>query len=76
MRIFVGIPFRPGVHRVQPVVSYLALLHEWLPFLGAMLPGLIFLSAATAMIYRLEEGNGDVRHREYGRQQKAPEGAF
>ncbi len=54
MRIFVGILLGLVFIVFNRLFSYLALLHEWPPFLGAMLPGLIFLSAATAMIYRLE----------------------
>ena len=54
MRIFIGILLGLVFIVFNRLFSYLALLHEWPPFLGAMLPGLIFLSAATAMIYRLE----------------------
>lgn len=54
MRIFIGILLGLVFIVFNRLFSYLALLHEWPPFLGALLPGLIFLSAATAMIYRLE----------------------
>ena len=50
MRIFVGILLGLVFIVFNRLFSYLALLHGRPPFLGAMLPGLIFLSAATAMI--------------------------
>ena len=54
MRIFVGILLGLVFIVCNRLFSYLALLHEWPPFLGAMLPGIIFLSAGAVMLYRLE----------------------
>lgn len=53
-RIFIGILLGLVFIVFNRLFSYLALLHEWPPFLGAMLPGIIFLSAGTIMLYRLE----------------------
>ena len=53
-RIFVGILLGLVFIVCNRLFSYLALLHEWPPFLGAILPGLIFLSAGAVMLYRLE----------------------
>lgn len=53
-RIFVGILLGLVFIVFNRLFSYLALLHEWPPVLGAVLPGLIFLSAGTLMLYRLE----------------------
>ena len=54
MRIFVGILLGLVFIVCNKLFSYLALLHEWPPFLGAILPGIIFLSAGAVMLYRLE----------------------
>ncbi len=53
-RIFVGILIGLVFIVCNRLFSYLALLHEWPPVLGAVLPGLIFLSAGAVMLYRLE----------------------
>lgn len=53
-RIFVGILLGLVFIVFNRLFSYLALLHEWPPVLGAVLPGLIFLSAGALMLYRLE----------------------
>ena len=53
-RIFVGILLGLVFIVCNRLFSYLALLHEWPPALGAVLPGLIFLSAGALMLYRLE----------------------
>ena len=53
-RIFVGILLGLVFIVFNRLFSYLALLHEWPPVLGAVLPGLIFLSAGAIMLYRLE----------------------
>ena len=53
-RIFVGILLGLVFIVCNRLFSYLALLHEWPPFLGAILPVLIFLSAGAVMLYRLE----------------------
>ena len=53
-RIFVGILLGLVFIVFNRLFSYLALLHEWPPVLGAVLPGLIFLSAGAVMLYRLE----------------------
>jgi len=53
-RIFIGILLGLVFIVFNRLFSYLALLHEWPPFLGAMAPGIIFLSAAALMLYRLE----------------------
>jgi lipopolysaccharide export system permease protein len=54
MRIFVGILLGLVFIVCNKLFSYLALLHEWPPFLGAILPGIIFLGAGAVMLYRLE----------------------
>ena len=53
-RIFVGILLGLVFIVCNRLFSYLALLHEWPPFLGAILPGIIFLTAGAFMLYRLE----------------------
>ena len=53
-RIFVGILLGLVFIVCNRLFSYLALLYEWPPFLGAILPGLIFLSAGAVLLYRLE----------------------
>lgn len=53
-RIFIGILLGLAFIVFNRLFSYLALLHEWPPFLGALLPGLIFLSAGALMLQRLE----------------------
>jgi lipopolysaccharide export system permease protein len=53
-RIFVGILLGLVFIIVNRLFSYLALLYEWPPFLGAMLPGAIFLSFGAAMLWRIE----------------------
>ena len=53
-RIFVGILLGLVFIVCNRLFSYLALLHEWPPFLGAILPGIIFLTAGAVMLYRLE----------------------
>jgi lipopolysaccharide export system permease protein len=54
MRIFIGILLGLVFIVCNKLFSYLALLHEWPPFLGAILPGIIFLSAGAVMLFRLE----------------------
>ncbi len=53
-RIFVGILLGLVFIVCNRLFSYLALLYEWPPFLGAILPGLLFLSAGAVMLHRLE----------------------
>ena len=53
-RIFVGILLGLVFIVCNRLFSYLALLHEWPPFLGAILPGIIFLTAGAVMLFRLE----------------------
>lgn len=53
-RIFVGILLGLVFIVCNRLFSYLALLYEWPPFLGAILPGIIFLTAGAVMLYRLE----------------------
>jgi lipopolysaccharide export system permease protein len=53
-RVFTGILLGLVFIIVNRLFSFLALLYSWPPFLGAMLPGIIFLSAAAYMTWRLE----------------------
>jgi lipopolysaccharide export system permease protein len=53
-RIFIGILLGLVFIIFNRLFSYLALLNQWPPFLGAMMPGVIFLSAAAFMNWRLE----------------------
>jgi lipopolysaccharide export system permease protein len=53
-RIFVGILIGLVFIIVNRLFSYLALLYEWPPFLGALLPGAMFLSFGAAMMWRAE----------------------
>jgi lipopolysaccharide export system permease protein len=53
-RIFVGILLGLVFIIFNRLFSYLALLYQWPPFLGAILPGVVFLSAAAFMMWRLE----------------------
>jgi len=54
MRIFVGILLGLVFIVGNRLFSYLALLYEWPPFLGAIVPAVIFLVAGTVMLLRLE----------------------
>ncbi|TAG03158.1 MAG: LPS export ABC transporter permease LptG [Betaproteobacteria bacterium] len=53
-RVFTGILLGLVFIVVNRLFSFLALLYNWPPVLGAMLPGAIFLSAAAYMVWRLE----------------------
>lgn len=53
-RIFIGILIGLVFIVVNRLFSFLALLYEWPPFLGAMLPGAIFLTAGTLLLMRIE----------------------
>jgi lipopolysaccharide export system permease protein len=53
-RIFIGILLGLLFIIFNRLFSYLALLNQWPPFLGAVMPGMIFLSAAAFMNWRLE----------------------
>jgi lipopolysaccharide export system permease protein len=53
-RIFIGILLGLVFIIFNRLFSYLALLNEWPPFLGAIMPGALFLSAAAVMNWRLE----------------------
>ncbi len=53
-RIFVGILLGLVFIIVNRLFSYLTLLYEWPPFLGALLPGALFLGLATFLIWRIE----------------------
>jgi lipopolysaccharide export system permease protein len=53
-RVFTGILIGLVFIIFNRLFSYLALLYDWPPFVGAMLPGAIFLSAAAYMMWRVE----------------------
>ncbi|MGL4231700.1 MAG: LPS export ABC transporter permease LptG [Casimicrobium sp.] len=53
-RIFIGILLGLVFIIFNRLFSYLSLLYQWPPFLGAIMPGLLFLSAATFMMWRIE----------------------
>lgn len=53
-RIFVGILLGLVFIIFNRLFAYLALLYQWPPFLGAVLPAFIFLSAATYLMWRIE----------------------
>jgi lipopolysaccharide export system permease protein len=53
-RIFVGILLGLVFIIFNRLFAYLTLLNEWPPFLGAIMPGVIFLSAAALLTWRLE----------------------
>jgi lipopolysaccharide export system permease protein len=53
-RVFTGILLGLVFIVVNRLFSFLALLYDWPAVLGAILPGMIFLSAAAYMVWRLE----------------------
>jgi lipopolysaccharide export system permease protein len=53
-RIFVGILLGLVFIIFNRLFAYLALLYQWPPFLGAVMPALIFLAAATYLMWRIE----------------------
>jgi lipopolysaccharide export system permease protein len=53
-RIFIGILLGLAFIIFNRLFSYLALLYEWPPMFGAIMPGAIFLSAAAFMMWRIE----------------------
>jgi lipopolysaccharide export system permease protein len=53
-RIFIGILLGLLFIIFNRLFSYLALLYEWPAFIGAVMPGAIFLAAASLMMWRVE----------------------
>jgi Predicted permeases len=53
-RIFVGILLGLVFLVVNRLFSYLTLLYQWPPFLGASLPGALFLLLAALLMQRIE----------------------
>lgn len=53
-RIFIGILLGLVFIIFNRLFSYLALLYEWPAFIGAIMPGAIFLTAAAIMMWRIE----------------------
>ncbi len=53
-RIFIGILIGLAFIIANRLFSFLALLYEWPPFLGAILPGALFLLFGAAMLWRVE----------------------
>ncbi|MBI3147581.1 MAG: LPS export ABC transporter permease LptG [Betaproteobacteria bacterium] len=53
-RVFAGIMLGLGFLLLNRLFSYLGLLYDWLPILSALLPSLVFLAAAGALLWRIE----------------------
>lgn len=53
-RIFIGILLGLTFIIFNRAFASVSLLNEWPPYVGAMMPGAIFLSAATFMMWRIE----------------------
>ncbi len=53
-RIFIGILLGLVFIIFNKLFGHLTLLYQWPPFLGALIPGVLFLSAAAFMMWRIE----------------------
>lgn len=53
-RIFAGIMLGLAFLLLNRLFSYLGLLYDWPPAISAALPSLVFLSAAAALLWRIE----------------------
>jgi len=56
LKIFTGIMIGVGFYLLNNVFAHIGLLHTWPPFVTAVLPSLIFLSAAMAGLWWVENG--------------------
>lgn len=54
LKIFTGIMIGVGFYLLNNVFAHIGLLHTWPPFVTAVLPSLIFLSAAMAALWWVE----------------------
>jgi len=54
LKIFTGIMIGVGFYLLNNVFAHIGLLHTWAPFVTAVLPSLIFLSAAMAALWWVE----------------------
>ena len=54
LKIFTGIMIGVGFYLLNNVFAHIGLLHTWAPFVTAVLPSLIFLSAALAALWWVE----------------------
>lgn len=54
LKIFTGIMIGVGFYLLNNVFAHIGLLHTWPPFVAAVLPSLIFLSAAMAALWLVE----------------------
>lgn len=54
LKIFAGIMIGVGFYLLNNVFAHIGLLHTWPPFVTAVLPSLIFLSAAMAALWWVE----------------------
>ena len=54
LKIFTGIMIGVGFYLLNNVFAHIGLLHTWPPFVTAALPSLIFLSAAMAALWWVE----------------------
>ena len=54
LKIFTGIMIGIGFYLLNNVFAHIGLLHTWAPFVTAVLPSLLFLSAAMAALWWVE----------------------
>ncbi|MDH5534179.1 MAG: LPS export ABC transporter permease LptG, partial [Betaproteobacteria bacterium] len=54
-KIFAGIMLGLAFHFLNRLFAYLGLLNDWPPVVSAILPTLIFLTAAVAMVWMQEK---------------------
>ena len=54
LKIFTGIMIGVGFYLLNNVFAHIGLLHTWAPFVTAVLPSLIFLSAAMVALWWVE----------------------
>ena len=54
IRIFSGVMLGIGFHMLNGLFSSLGAINSWPPFLSAMTPSLLFLLAATGMVWWVE----------------------
>ena len=54
LKIFAGIMIGVGFYLLNNVFAHIGLLHTWAPFVTAILPSLIFLSAAMVALWWVE----------------------
>lgn len=54
LKIFTGIMIGVGFYLLNNVFAHIGLMHTWPPFITAVLPSLIFLSAAMAALWWVE----------------------